>query len=67
MAHIQPSINPTVKAAIFEALQAGVSDNSTLIKEAESYLKNVEASPVFHLTLIVSIQSFFSFIGFYLM
>ncbi len=55
MAQPQPTINPSVKAAIFEALQAGVSDNSVLIKEAESYLKNVEATPVFHLTLVVSI------------
>ena len=54
MANIQQSINPSVKAAIFEALQAGVSENTALIKEAEIYLKTVESTPVFHLTLIVS-------------
>ena len=64
MANIQLSINPSVKAAIFEALQAGVSDNTALIKEAEIYLKTVESTPVFHLTLAVSIllkllQNFF--------
>ncbi|XP_057379434.1 importin-11-like [Daphnia carinata] len=52
MANIQLSINPSVKAAIFEALQAGVSDNTALIKEAEIYLKTVESTPVFHLTLV---------------
>jgi hypothetical protein len=51
MANIQ--IDPTVKAAIFEALQAGVSENTTLMKEAENYLKTLETTPVFHLTLIV--------------
>lgn len=52
--NILASVNPSEKAAIFEALQAGVSDNTTLIKEAETYLKSVESSPVFHSTLIVS-------------
>ena len=55
MANVQHTINPTVKSAIFEALQAGVSDNAAFIKEAESYLKTLECTPVFHLTLIVSI------------
>jgi len=55
MANVQLSIDPTVKAAIFEALQAGVSDNTVLIKQAETYLKSLECTPVFHLTLIVSI------------
>lgn len=54
MANIQLSINPSIKAAIFEALQAGVSDNTAFIKEAEAYLKTVESTPVFHLTLAVS-------------
>ena len=51
MANVQ--IDPTLKAAIFEALQAGVSENTTLMKEAENYLKTLETTPVFHLTLIV--------------
>ena len=42
------------KATVLEALQAGVSNNTALIKEAENYLKTVEGSPAFHLTLIVS-------------
>jgi hypothetical protein len=62
MANIQLSINPSVKAAIFEALQAGVSENTALIKEAEIYLKTVESTPVFHLTLIVSSIEKFLFI-----
>ena len=51
MANIQVSIDP--KSAIFEALQAGVSENTALMKEAENYLKTLETTPVFHLTLIV--------------
>lgn len=46
-------MNPSEKAAIFEALQAGVSENTTLIKQAETFLKSVENSAVFHLTLMV--------------
>lgn len=45
---------PISQATVLEALQAGVSNNTALIKEAEGYLKSVENSPAFHMTLIVS-------------
>ena len=53
MASIHPPIS---KATVLEALQAGVSNNTALIKEAEGYLKTIENSPAFHLTLIVSVD-----------
>jgi len=51
MANVNPPIS---KAAVLEALQAGVSNNAALIKEAEAYLKAVENTSTFHLTLVVS-------------